>query len=148
MALVVPRSFLADDFSDGGLIKEMEKHFSFLGQFALDDNSFYALGVVGYKTKVQFWQRNSDMDGWKSQPYTTEVHDGVQLDAIGVGFIRSKFLDEAQRFFRKHRTHILLEIARHKDESAEFTYRLQRNGSRWIYRIRLSKSLWSAPFPA
>lgn len=132
MALVVPRSFLADDFSDGGLIKEMEKHFSFLGQFALDDNSFSALGVTGYKTKVQFWQRNSDMDGWKSQPYTTEIRDGVQLNAIGVRFIQSNFLDEAQQFFRKHRTHILLEIARHKDESAEFTYKVKK----YLYAIQ------------
>lgn len=31
LALIVPRSFLADDFSDKAMIREMEHHFSFLG---------------------------------------------------------------------------------------------------------------------
>ena len=55
MALVVPKSFLADDFSDSGLIKEMEKHFSFLGQFMLRADTFASMGVADYETKVQLW---------------------------------------------------------------------------------------------
>ena len=59
MVLVVPRSFLADDFSDGGLIREMEKHFSFLGQFSIADDTFKHLGVSSFPTKIQFWQKES-----------------------------------------------------------------------------------------
>lgn len=132
MALVVPSSFLADDFTDGGLIKEMEQRFSFLGQFSLDADTFSALGVVGYPTKIQFWQRNSDMDGWNGKPYTTDVMDGITLDASGMSAIRSAFLDEAQQFFRKHRTHILLEIARHEDQSADFSYKVKK----YLYAIK------------
>ena len=73
MALVVPKSFLADDFSDGGLVKEMENHFIFLGQFMLRADTFASTGVADYETKVQFWQRNSDMDSWKRNPYSTEM---------------------------------------------------------------------------
>lgn len=131
MALVVPRSFLADDFSDSGLIKQMEKHFSFLGQFALDENAFSNLGVVGYGTKIQFWQRISDMDGWNPRPYSTEVQN-LALDYSGVKYVRSEILDEPQSFFRKHRTHILLEISRHQDESAEFTYKVRK----YMYAIQ------------
>ena len=86
MALVVPYSFLADDFSDGGLIREMEQRFSFLGQFSLDSNTFSALGVTDYKTKVQFWQRHSDVDGWNPFPYTTEAIHGVELNKDGIEY--------------------------------------------------------------
>ena len=79
MALVVPGSFLADDFSDGGLIREMESRFSFLGQFMLDEDTFQAIGVTGYPTKVQFWQRRSDLESWTPNPYTTEVCSPVSL---------------------------------------------------------------------
>lgn len=137
MVLVVPISFLADDFSDGGLIKEMERHFSFLGQFSLDEDTFSALGVTGYQTKVQFWQRNSDLDGWKPKPYSTDVVDGISLDDSGIASIQTMFLDDAQRLFRKHRTHILLEIARHQDEMADFSYKVKK----YLYVIKSHPNL-------
>lgn len=137
MALVVPNSFLADDFSDGSLIKEMERHFSFLGQFSLDKDTFSALGVTGYQTKVQFWQRNSDLDGWKPKPYTTDIVDGISLDDSGIASIQTMFLDDAQKLFRKHRTHILLEIARHQDEMADFSYKVKK----YLYAIKSHPNL-------
>ena len=51
LALVVPRSFLAESFLDGGMIREMEKRFRFLGQVALPDNAFASKGVSGMPTK-------------------------------------------------------------------------------------------------
>lgn len=132
MALVVPYSFLADDFSDGGLIKEMEKHFSFLGQFTLDANTFSGLGVTGYKTKVQFWQRNSDMSGWKPLPYTTYVHENVGLNGSGNEYVRTFFLNAAQEQLRKNRSHILLELSRDRDSSADFTYKVKK----YLYDIK------------
>ena len=53
LALVTPRSFLADDFSDKAMIHEMEARFSFLGQVALPEDAFSALGVTSYPTKLQ-----------------------------------------------------------------------------------------------
>lgn len=132
MALVVPYSFLADDFSDGGLIKEMEKHFSFLGQFTLGANTFSGLGVTGYKTKVQFWQRNSDMSGWKPLPYTTYVHENVGLNGSGKEYVRTFFLNAAQEQLRKNRSHILLELSRDRDSSADFTYKVRK----YLYDIK------------
>lgn len=132
MALVVPYSFLADGFSDGGLIREMEQRFSFLGQFSLDSNTFSALGVTDYKTKVQFWQRHSDVDGWNPLPYTTEVTHGVELNKNGIEYVRSAFLDAAQEQFRKNKTHILLELSRDRDLSSDFQYKVKK----YLYDIQ------------
>lgn len=127
MALVVPRSFLADDFSDSGLIKEMEKSFSFLGQFALEDDTFAQMGVSSFQTKVQFWQRNSGISGWTPKPYNVQVSAFMPIERI-----RGELLQEAQEQLRKNRSHILLELARDKDSSAEFLYKVKR----YLYHIK------------
>lgn len=48
LAMIVPASFLSDDFSDGTSIREMEERFSFLGHVALPSNAFSSLGVRHY----------------------------------------------------------------------------------------------------
>lgn len=73
MALVASRSFLADDFSGNGLIKEMEKHSSSLGWFMLHAGTFAPMGITDHETKAQFWRRNSGTDSWKWNPYFTEM---------------------------------------------------------------------------
>lgn len=138
MALVVPKSFLADDFSDSGLIKEMEKHFSFLGQFMLRADTFASMGVADYETKVQFWQRNSDMDGWTQKPYSTKMT--LQVDSMNAAMVRKvreQIVADAQAVFVKNRSHILLELARDHDSSAEFLYKVKK----YLYTIKTHPNL-------
>lgn len=133
MALVVPKSFLADEFSDSGLIREMEKSFSFLGQFMLRADTFSAMGVSAYDTKVQFWQRNSDMSGWKPKPYSTEMTLLVDsFSAVSVKAVREQIVADAQAVFQKNRSHILLEIARDSDSSADFLYQVKK----YLYAVK------------
>ena len=132
MAIVVPASFLADDFSDSGFIKEMEKHFSFLGQFALSDNTFSNLGIDKYSTKVQFWQKNSSSNDWKPQPYNTFVDTSVKLDETGLKYVKDKILSKAQEIFKKNKNHILLELARDKNSSDDFLYKVKK----YLYTIK------------
>lgn len=121
------------NFSDGSLIKEMEKHFSFLGQFMLDKDMFSAIGVYGYETKVQFWQRNSEVVGWISLPYSTEMTiDAVSLNSAGVDMVKRMCLDEAQELFRKNRSHILLELSQQRDMSGNFMYQVKK----YLYAIK------------
>lgn len=58
MAIIVPLSFCADDFSDGGMIDGMNEHFNFICQVELDKNTFKHLGVENYQTKIVFFQKN------------------------------------------------------------------------------------------
>lgn len=57
MAIIVPDSFLADDFLDSAKRTELEKWFGFLGQVSIQKDAFKALGVKDYATKILFWQR-------------------------------------------------------------------------------------------
>lgn len=140
MALIVPQSFLADTFSDGRLIQKMESRYSFLGQVSLPESTFSAMGVGQFSTKLQFWQRRSDLDGWVPQPYT--AHPGLSL---AEGFhipseakrIYDCFLERAKADLETHKSHILLELAKSRDTSAEFQYKVKK----LLYHIKIHPEL-------
>lgn len=72
LVLIVPQSFLADQFMDGNMIRVMEGRFRFLGQVILPDSAFSALGVNSMPTKLQFWQARSS-SSTEDGRYTTEA---------------------------------------------------------------------------
>lgn len=88
-------------------------------------------GVKGYRTKVQFWQRRSEMSGWKPQHYTTDLLD-ITIGRDSVADVRNAILAEAQEQLRRNRSHILLKLARDKDSSAEFVYKVKK----YLYDIK------------
>ena len=135
LALVTPCSFLADDFTDKAAIREMEARFSFLGQIALPEDAFSTLGVASFPTKLQFWQKKSDLKDWTARRYTTSV-----LYTLAAGFDPG---DETKRLYEqvlmfpkseleKNRSHVLLELARMKQTSAGFSYETQK----LLYQIK------------
>jgi predicted RNA methylase len=60
MALIVPCSFLADEFSDSGIIKKMNSMFNFIYQTELPTDSFKNVGVDSFRTKIMFFQKRSE----------------------------------------------------------------------------------------
>lgn len=126
MAIVVPSSFLADDFNRH-YIESLEENFSFLGQFSLKENIFSALGVQNYPTKIQFWQRKSEIQtDFSPLPYSTAVYQLPDLSESTAGTIRQSVIAPAQAFFRKDRKHILLELAKDKESSSDFLYQTKK----------------------
>ena len=129
MALVVPCSFLADDFADGAMIRQMERHFSFLGQVALPTDAFMHAGVSNYPTKLQFWQKKSEAKGWQAKKYFTEIFYTLpsgfdpKLEARSL-YENILMLPKSDLEQNKH--HILLELARNRCTSAGFTYEVQK----------------------
>lgn len=126
MAIITPMSFLSDDFTDKNYIAQIEENFSFIGQYSLDKDTFSSLGVTGYPTKIMFWQRNSTSENWKSTSYHLNITPLSRLDENAVAQVRDNGLTKAQEYFRSHRSHILLELARDKDSSAEFLYKVKK----------------------
>ena len=135
LALVMPQSFLADSFMDKAMIREMEERYSFLGQIALPDNAFAQMGVSSFPTKLQFWQKKSELKDWTAHRYTTDI-----LYSLTSGFDPCK---EAKRLYEqvlmlpkseleKNRSHVLLELARMKQTSAQFTYETRK----LLYQIK------------
>lgn len=134
LAIITPSSFLADSFSDGNAITEMEKHFSFLGQVLLPENSFMNMGVSCFPTKLQFWQKKTDMEGWIPQPYVPEVTTALanllHCDEVAE-IIYNSFLAKAKEALEKNKSHVLLEIAKHG--SGDFAYKVRK----MLYQIKV-----------
>lgn len=129
MALIVPLSFLADDFTDSGQIKEMEKRFSFLGQTKLPEHLFAPMGVKHFPVKLQFWQKRSLIDGWTAQPYHTEITDVIQPDfspSEEAEHLYARFIRFAKSSLKQNSLQILLELAKDRSDSCDFSYRVQR----------------------
>ena len=59
LAIIVPYSFCADEFSDKSDIEELNDRYNYIAQIALDKNSFKHLGVENYKTKLLILQKKS-----------------------------------------------------------------------------------------
>ena len=128
LALVVPQSFLADKFTDKGMIQEMETRFGFIGQIGLPDNAFKGLGVEKYKTKIQFWQKRSDAAGWTATRYSTELLYTLKtvIPEKDAEKIRKDVLLLAKSALEKNRGQVFLELAREKNASADFVYQTQK----------------------
>jgi len=135
LALIVPQSFLGDAFTDSGQIREMEKHYSFLGQLLLPENAFFHLGISRFPTKLQFWQKQSSAEGRKPQPYRTEPDH-----ALSKGFdvhkeslhVYQKMLAFAKSTLENSQSKILLELARSHSSSKDFQYQTQK----LLYQIK------------
>ena len=136
LALIVPQSFLADDFTDNAMIREMENQFSFLGQAGLPDDAFACLGVAKFPTKLQLWQKKSEVKGGKAHRYTTQLAKTLpnKFDPAG----------EAQHLYEqmlllpkadpdKNKSHVLLELARERCASKGFAYQTQK----MLYQIKV-----------
>lgn len=139
LALVVPCSYLADDFTDSRMIAAMEQQFSFLGQFRLSQSAFSYLGVAKFATKVQFWQRRCEMPGWSAQPYTTAMSLDVDIQKTDEMRRARTLLAQAQQARETLRLHIILEEAKNKQEGvhADFQYQVRK----LLYQIRIHPRL-------
>lgn len=136
LALIVPCSFLADNFIDGKMIREMESRFSFLGQIGLPDNAFSCLGVKKFSTKLQFWQKKSEVAGWKAYRYTPQLA-GILPDGFDpiaeAKRIYEQMLMLPKADLEKNKSNVLLELAREHGASKDFAYQTQK----LLYQIKV-----------
>lgn len=121
IAVVVPDSFLKDEFFSKSAINEIENCFDFICQYKLDRKAFSSLGVENFETKVMFWQAKSEHtepNEYKTE-YTTKEHASLVLK--GVRQIQSKlrvklhaeFLSFQSRTFKDKLKKYLFEIKTH-----------------------------------
>ena len=134
LALIVPQSFLADQFMEGSMIRVMEGRFRFLGQVILPDSAFSALGVNSMPTKLQFWQARSS-SSTEDGRYTTEAdctlsaHFDVEREAQQI-YERVLMLPKAD--LERNKARILLELSHSRAASKNFAYESQK----LLYQIK------------
>lgn len=111
LALIVPVSFLADDFADGGMIKTLNDKFNFIYQAELPSNSFENVGVGSFRTKLLFFQKKSQHIS-NEKPYESTISSIQDINESGSDFIYKTYIEpitkEKERI--KHKT--LLESLR------------------------------------
>lgn len=136
MALIVPQSFLADSFTNGGEIAEMEKRFSFLGQILLPDNLFSSMGVDHFPIKLQFWQKRYNVEGWKAHPYyilpayILQENYSIQKEAQRA---YEHFIRYAKANLEQNSMRVLLELGKEHNSSKDFPYQVQK----LLYQIKV-----------
>lgn len=118
-AVILPHSFCADDFSDSGMIEELNKKFNFICQVALDKDTFKNLGVTNYRTKILFMQKKSE--SLKDVPYSAEVLEGVKSSFIWNEYMRP-ITEKRQQIKQK----LFLEIVRGENENKEWSYKIEK----------------------
>ena len=135
LALIVPMSFLADDFTDSGAIAEMERQFSFLGQLALPEDAFSEIGVAAFPIKLQFWQKIAEIKGWTPNRYYAEVTPVQPSDCYNEQFAKQIYVNmllEARGLLQGNRSRILLELAKGRNISEDFQFQAQK----LLYQIK------------
>ena len=135
LAVIVPASFLADSFSDGSAIKRMETYFGFLGQIALPPETFRALGVDSFPTKLQFWQKKNISWDNRSGRYSTECPAPslpLTRPAEEAEPTYRQYIQPAKAALEQNRSHVLLELSRERATSKNFMYKVQK----LLYQIK------------
>ncbi len=128
MAVIVPSSFLADDFMDKKMIEFVDERFNFIAQFSLPKNSFKDVGVASFETKIMFFQKKSEHI--QDVSYNKNIESFSNTNDIFNRFIKPVF-DEKKRVHAK----ILLESFSKSSEDKEFGYKVKK----FLFDIKNSK---------
>lgn len=138
MAIVVPASFLADEYLDGAKRKELERLFSFMGEVSLQSGVFSYLGVENYPTKIMFWQRKlNDTDtGSKYELNTANWFNLSSMNSMEalLPIIRTEVIAPAKLLQQQNSSLIKLSA---RSENNNFEYQVRK----MMYHIRTNPKL-------
>lgn len=123
LAVIVPASFLADDFMDKKKIETVNQEFNFITQFALPKNAFKDFGVTSFPTKMMFFQRKSaNLSG---SDYSTKIED-IQLNDTTSKQIHDTYIKPILEEKKKVHAKLLLENIACREEAKEFQYQIKK----------------------
>ncbi|MGV2885931.1 N-6 DNA methylase [Paenibacillus taichungensis] len=124
LALIVPNSFLSDDFSDGGMIEEINKMFSFVCQLDLPADAFEMYGVESFETKMMVFQKKSEH--LKAAPYSLDKITIPSFDLAGARLVHERYIKPLLEDKNKIRHKILFERKHQDKEEPEFTFKVKK----------------------
>lgn len=124
LALIVPESFLADEFWNKSQVDVMNKNFDFIGQTSLPSDAFKCVGVTNFKTKIIIFRKRSE--NIDHIPYSTEH---ITLDELKDRII------EAKEKKKSIRLQLVQEAIMSEDDSFEFKLK------KYLYELKAHPSL-------
>lgn len=119
MAIIVPESFCSDEFSDGGMIKELTDHFNVICQVKLDKNTFKHLGVENYHTKIMFMQK-------KSKYLQDVIYDTTVLENISSSEVWTDYIEAVTKERQEIKNKVFLEVMKNSKDDYTWNCKVQK----------------------
>lgn len=135
LALIVPCSFLSDDFADGGMIKEMNTRYNFIFQVALPSDVFKSVGVESFKTKIMFFQKKSE-HLTENKPYYTNLSI-TELNEASSDFIYNRYVQPILETKEKIKHRLFFEQIYSNNEDKEFSFKVKK----YLFDIKRNPSI-------
>ncbi|MFK3936639.1 DEAD/DEAH box helicase [Alkalihalobacillus sp. NPDC078783] len=124
MALIVPKSFLNDDFTDSGMIKQMNAMFNFVAQFNLPTDQFKQFGVNKFETKVMLFQKKSEH--LEDKPYTITYIESPYFDETGSQQFYNDYVKPLIAEKQNVKAKLMLEAIKNGRVDEEFNYKVKK----------------------
>lgn len=130
LALIVPKSFLDDEFSSKSDIEYMNNNFNFIGQILLDNKAFKYLGVDNFQTKIILFNKKSEFIPCK--PYYNDFIEG------DINYIYNNYIKSIRDLQTKFKSSIKLEnLRQYTDEDKLFNEKV----TKLLFDIKRTKSI-------
>lgn len=115
LGLIVPYSFLGDEFANKSDIEYMNENFNFICQVELNKDAFSHVGVDNFKTKMMFFMKKSESIPEKN--YSVEFVEGSGIE------IFNNYIKPIRDLKEKFRSNIRLEnMKNYSNEDEEFNF--------------------------
>jgi predicted RNA methylase len=126
LILIVPNSFLKDEFSDSGMIKEINNHFNFICQFDLPVDSFNNVGVSCFETKIVMFQKKSEY--LQDKEYNINKINISSISEQQANTIYNTYVKPVQEQKEKIKNKLFFENIHSEDteENKEFTFKVKK----------------------
>ena len=124
MILLTPNSFLADEFIDGNIIKNINSMFNFVCQFDLPSNTFKYLGVNNFQTKIMLFQKKSEY--LKDKMYTVNKITAPPLTEEGSEYIYNSYVKNLIEEKEKIKSKLFFENLHSSNKDQNFQYKVKK----------------------
>lgn len=131
MAIIVPKSFLNDEFSNKSDIKFMDNNFNFICQIALNRKAFSYLGVDNFETKIIIFQKKSSV--LKNRTYSNQFVSGSADE------IHRRYIEPLYKELEDNKSKLYLENVQveKKSDDLEFDFKVKK----LLFDIKRSKEV-------
>lgn len=124
LALIVPSSFLSDDFMDKKMIELVDSKFNFIYQSNLPKNAFKDFGIKSFETKIMFFQKKSEHV--KSVKYNNKDIENISINSNIHEQIHEKYIKPVLEEKKKVHAKIILEALAGTSENKDFQYQVKK----------------------
>lgn len=128
LLVIVPASFLADDFQDKSKIEEVNSTLSFIGQADIDKRAFSASGVDCFATKVMVFHKRAESLNF--EPYAN--NQTIPLQELAKRIANFKTLKTSKRLDLAREQRLIDEA-----ESDIFEYKVKK----YLYEIKTHENI-------